>query len=219
MNLNFEIARERMVDNQLRPNKIKEEKILNLFKSIPKEAFVKKEHKSICYSDQDLIISIKRGYLKNLHLAQIVSSAKIKAEDKVLHVGGLTGYVSVIIAKICKELIIIENDENNILQLKENIKKYNLENVKIINNELNEGFNNEKPYDLIIIDCPIYKLNIKFIEQINNKGGRIIYIEKTNEEISKAYKIIKMMESYSKEYLFDVFTKFVIDKKKEEFEF
>ena len=40
MNLNFEHARELMVKNQLRPNKIKEKAILNLFQTIPKEDFV-----------------------------------------------------------------------------------------------------------------------------------------------------------------------------------
>ena len=42
MNLNFEIARELMVLNQLKPNKISEQNILNIFKNTPKENFYPK---------------------------------------------------------------------------------------------------------------------------------------------------------------------------------
>ena len=218
MNVNFEKARELMVENQLRPNKIREEKILNLFKNIPKEIFVKPMHQSICYSDKDFNISIKRGYLKNLHLAQIITNAKIKNTDKVLHVGGLTGYLSVIIGKICNQLVVLENEDDNISLLKNNFTINKLENIKIVNGNLDKGFVEESPYDLIIIDCPIYNLNKIFIDQLS-KEGRLIYIEKINNELAKAYKIIKTKGSFSKEYLFDVFSEFSIDKKNEEFEF
>ena len=218
MNVDFDKARELMVENQLRPNKIKEEKILNLFRNIPKEVFVKQNHQSVCYSDRDFNISIKRGYLKNLHLAQIIKSSEIKNSDKVLHVGGLTGYLSVIIGNICKELIVLEKEDDNILILKNNFTKNNLNNIKIINANLNEGFSKESPYDLIVIDCPIYNLNKIFIDQLN-QDGRLIYIEKINKELAKAYKITKTKNSFSKEYLFDVFSEFSIDKKNEEFKF
>ena len=218
MNVNFNKARELMVENQLRPNKIKEEKILNLFRSVPKEIFVKRNHQPICYSDRDFNISIRRGYLKNLHLAQIISSAQIKSTDKVLHVGGLTGYLSVIIGKICNQLVVLENEDDNISLLKNNFTINKLDNIKIVNGNLDKGFVEESPYDLIIIDCPIYNLNKIFIDQLS-KEGRLIYIEKINNELAKAYKIIKTKGSFSKEYLFDVFSEFSIDKKNEEFEF
>ena len=218
MNVNFEKARELMVENQLRPNKIREEKILNLFKNVAKEIFVKPIDQSICYSDKDFNISIKRGYLKNLHLAQIITNAKIKNTDKVLHVGGLTGYLSVIIGKICNQLVVLESEEDNISLLKNNFTINKLNNIKIVNGNLDKGFVEESPYDLIIIDCPIYNLNKIFIDQLS-KEGRLIYIEKINNELAKAYKIIKTKGSFSKEYLFDVFSVFSIDKKNEEFEF
>ena len=99
MNLNFEIARELMVLNQLKPNKISEQNILNIFKNTPKENFLHEKLRNICYSDNNINLFENRGYLKNLHLAQIIKYAEINKSDKVLHVGGLTGYVCLIIAK------------------------------------------------------------------------------------------------------------------------
>ncbi len=72
MSENFEIARKNMVVNQLRPNKIKEENILNLFEIVPKENYLNINLKKNCYLDKNLDLNSKRGYLKNLHLAQLI---------------------------------------------------------------------------------------------------------------------------------------------------
>ena len=45
MNSNFEQARILMVKNQLRPNKIKEKMVLDLFQNTPKENFVPDDFK------------------------------------------------------------------------------------------------------------------------------------------------------------------------------
>ena len=49
MNLYFEKARNLMVENQLRPNRIKEKNLLNLFKTVPKEEFIPDHIKKNCY--------------------------------------------------------------------------------------------------------------------------------------------------------------------------
>ena len=91
-------------------------------------------------------------------------------------------------------------------------KNFNAENAEVFESQLEEGLISNAPYDLIIIDCPIYNLNKIFFDQLSQEG-RLIYVEKINNELAKAYKIIKTNVSFSKEYLFDVFSEFSIDKK------
>ena len=50
-------------------------------------------------------------------------------------------------------------------------------------------------------------------------GGRIVYIEKINDELSKAYKMTKYKNNYSKDFLFDVFSHLCLTKKIEGFNF
>ena len=217
MNFNYEQARELMVINQLRPNKINEKNILDLFINIPKENFVHENHKKICYSDNNIDILDNRGYLKNLHLAQILNHAKITDKDKVMHIGGLTGYLSYIISKLCKKIFIIEENKNLIENLNENLKNFNVENAEVFASQLEEGLISNAPYDLIIIDCPLFNLNEKLIQQLNPNEGRLIYIKKIKDNLSKAYKIIRNEDTQIDFYLFDVFSNFYFDKVKSEF--
>tara|TARA_Y100000590_G_C15551712_1_gene951158 strand:+ start:145 stop:801 length:657 start_codon:yes stop_codon:yes gene_type:complete len=218
MNLNFEKTRSLMVENQLRPNKIKEQNILNLFKITPKEDFVPQDIRFICYSDQNLKITNSRGYLKNLHLAQIIKFAEINNTDNVLHIGGLTGYLSLIIAKLCNKIFIIENDNYCLKILSNNLIKSNISNFEILKKNLDDGNIDNSPYDLIIIDSPIHNLNYKLISQLKN-NGKLIYIIKLNDDLSKAYRIIKNNDNHTNEYLFDVFTNFQIKNFEKKFNF
>ena len=216
--MNLEKNREVMIENQLRPNKITNNDVLRVFMSTSKEKFISEDKKNICYSDQDISIKDKRGYLKNLHLAQILHYAEIKNNEKVLHIGGLTGYLSVLIAKLCNKIYVTDNDQEFVENIINNFKNNEVTNGKVIKEEFSEGLKDEEPFDLIIIDCPQYNFNLDLLSQIN-VGGRIIYIEKINEELSKAYKMIKYEDNYSKVFLFDVFSNFYLTKQEEGFSF
>ena len=216
--MNLEKNREVMIENQLRPNKITNNDVLRVFMSTSKEKFISEDKINICYSDQDIAIKDQRGYLKNLHLAQILHYAEIRDNEKVLHIGGLTGYLSVLIAKLCNKIYVIDNDQVFVENIIKNFKNNELTNGKVIKEEFSEGLKGEEPYDLIIIDCPQYNFNLDLLSQVN-VGGRIIYIEKINEELSKAYKMIKYEDNFSKVFLFDVFSNFYLTKQEEGFNF
>jgi len=218
MNINFEKNRDVMIENQLKPNKITNSDILSVFNKVSKENFISKDKINICYSDQDISVKDTRGYLKNLHLAQILHFSDIKTHEKVLHIGGLTGYLSVLIAKLCNEIYVTDNDEKCLEDIIKNFKDNNINNGFVFMKNFSDGLFENEPYDLIIIDCPQYKINLNLLNQIN-VGGRIIYIEKINKEISKAYKMIKFKNNYSKDYLFDVFSNFYLTKKEDGFIF
>ena len=218
MNINFEKNREVMIENQLRPNKITNLDILDVFNRVSKEKFIKEDKANVCYSDQDILVKGSRGYLKNLHLAQILHFADIKAHEKVLHIGGLTGYLSVLIAKLCNKIYVTDNDMECVEQITSNFKDNNVKNGYVFKQNFIEGLTKTGLYNLIIIDCPQYKLNLDLLSQLHD-GGKIIYIEKINEELSKGYKITKMKDNYSKDFLFDVFSNFYLIKKEEGFIF
>jgi len=216
--MNFEKNREVMIENQLRPNKITNNDVLQAFMSTSKEKFISEDKINICYSDQDISIKDQRGYLKNLHLAQILHYAEINNNEKVLHIGGLTGYLSVLIAKLCNKIYVTDNDQVFVENIIKNFKNNEITNGKVIKEEFSEGLRGEEPYDLIIIDCPQYNFNLDLLSQVNVEG-RIIYIEKINDELSKAYKMIKYEDNFSKIFLFDVFSNFYLTKQEEGFNF
>jgi len=208
-----------MVENQLRPNKITDPRILSIFNEIKKEQFLNNDLQSIAYSDVDLNLTGNRGYLKNLHIAQLIQHSNITKKDKVLHIGGLTGYVTSILSQLSDYLVVIENDQGLLKQLKENLSKLKLINVEIINSDLRSGYKEKSPYDLIFIDCPVNNVSNEILDQLNLNLGRVITIEKINSDLGKGVRITKNKKNYNKEILFDAFSKLTLYRHKKEFIF
>ncbi len=219
MSETFEIARKKMVVNQLRPNKINEENILQIFENTPKENYLDVSIGKNCYLDNNLDITEKRGYLKNLHLAQIIKYSKILPSDKVLHIGGLTGYFSALISSLCKELHVVEENRELFKLLEHNINNTDNTNISLFNHNLLDGLSDQAPFNLIIIDGPIFEITDKLKKQLAMNGGRLIYIKKIYDNLGKAYKIIRNEDLYSSEYLFDVMSSYQIQEQQEDFKF
>jgi len=219
MNFDFQKARELMIINQLRPNKIIDPILLELFNKIKKEDFLPDNIKINSYNDSDANLISNRGYLKNLHVAQLIQNADINKHDKILHIGGMTGYVSIMLASLCKELFIIENEVSLISKIEKNIKTLNIKNAKIVNTSFVEGYKNESPYNIIFIDNPIKEVSKNIKNQLSLKSGKIIMIKKIDTYLCKAYKITNNKNTYTKEFLFDVFTKYELFKNENKFVF
>jgi len=219
MNFNYQKARDLMVENQLRPNKIKDPVLLNLFRKKPKETFLPENTGSLSYLDMDITLSQNRGYLKNLHIAQLIKHAEINSNHKVLHIGALTGYVTSLISDLCFKVIAIEEDNQHRIKLKNNIKNNQIKNVEILDESFREGSYLKAPFDRILIDCPIINFNEKLLDQLSDNLGQIIMIEKDQDNLSKAIKITKNNNNFSREFLFDVFSNYTLYEEKEGFVF
>ena len=218
--MDYQKARKFMVDNQIRPNNIQNNKILELFSSIEKENYIPEKYKDYAYFDDEINFDNNRSYLPNLHIAQLIQSANLKLNEKVLHIGSLTGYVTTILSNLVKDVVAIESAKDLFSTLERNIKKFNLNNVTPINDNYENGYMKNKPYDVIFIDSVTEFIPEIFYSQLNDSTGRILLIEKINSNLQKGVIITKNNTSYLKEYIFDSLLKSSpLFKLKEKFKF
>ena len=79
--INFEQCRRNMVDCQLRPNKVTDEKVLSAMGSIPREVFAGTEYQGIAYVDEDIPLGDGRYLMEPMVLARLLQAAEIGADD------------------------------------------------------------------------------------------------------------------------------------------
>ncbi len=194
-----------MVDNQIKPNKVKDKKIIDLFRKIEKELFLPQEKKKHAYIDCEIEIDDNRFYQSNMHIAQLLQAANISKSDNILHIGSLTGYVSLILSKLGNNVVAIEYNYNLYDILVDNIKKFNMTNVLPINSEYKMGYEKEKPYNIIFIDSVIESIPDNLYNQLDDANGKIISIEKINSNLNRGMVIIKNDNNFYKDYIFDSF--------------
>lgn len=102
----FAIARQNMVDCQVRPSDVTDNQIIDAMLAIPREIFVPEDRRALAYLDLDLIVSApnapKRVLIKPAVIAKLLQAAEIGETDSVLVVGTASGYTAAIAAKLAQ---------------------------------------------------------------------------------------------------------------------
>ena len=82
--MDFLIARENMVNCQLKPNKVNDERVLDAFFQVPRELFVKKTQIHHSYLDDNLPIYNGRHLINPVVLARLIQSLELKKNQSII---------------------------------------------------------------------------------------------------------------------------------------
>ena len=89
----FDAARTHMIESQLRPNKVTDQRVLGAFASIRRELFVPEHLRHVAYIDEDLPLGGGRYLMEPMVAARLLQAAAVERGDAALVVGAGTGYV------------------------------------------------------------------------------------------------------------------------------
>ena len=171
----FSQARQTMVDCQIRPTKVTDEKIIDAFASVPREAFVGRNQRAIAYVDEDLPLPGGRCMMEAMVLARLIQALAVGKDDNVLVVGAATGYGAAIMARLAGSVIAVETRTQMVEKAQETLVSIGTDNAVAIKGRLTEGFANEGPYDAILIEGAVETMPERILKQLGN-GGRLVAV-------------------------------------------
>ena len=199
-------ARFNMVESQLRPNRVIDDKLLDIMERLPREAFVPADQKSFAYADNDISVGYGRKMLSPMVLARMIMALALKDNDRVLDIGPATGYSSAVLNDLCGEVIALESDAALTRQLQQNKIDFELEHTRLVQGNLSDGHAPASPYDAIIIEGAAQWIPEKITNQLA-EGGRmvcVVYPEGENyEKIGQARLYTKQARGIVEQQLFD----------------
>ena len=169
-NLQFAHSRKNMVDCQLRPNKVTDERVLTAFETLPREEFVPRNQRAIAYVDEDLPLPGGRSMMEPMVLSRIVQALDVQQNHSVLVVGGSTGYATAIMAFIADSVISIETRTQLVEKSQETLVACGLDNAVAIKGRLTDGFAKEAPYHRILIEGSVETVPDSLLDQLSADG-------------------------------------------------
>src|SRR3954465_10896724 len=90
--MNYQTARTNMVESQVRTNKVTDPALIEALQTVPRELFVPAPLRGIAYVDEDLDLGAGRCLMEPMVLARLLQSAAVGPADRLLEIGGGTGY-------------------------------------------------------------------------------------------------------------------------------
>ncbi len=79
----FADARKRMVDSQIRPNRVTDPRILAAMRRLPRERFLPPALAALAYADEDVPLGNGRYMLEPMVLAKLLQAATLLEHERV----------------------------------------------------------------------------------------------------------------------------------------
>jgi protein-L-isoaspartate(D-aspartate) O-methyltransferase len=176
--MDFEAARIKMVDNQVRTTDVTSHTVLSAFLTVPREEFVPESRKSLAYIDTDIAVSTADGgryVMEPSPLAKLLQLGEITKIDSILEIGCNTGYATAILSLIGKDVIALESDPDLAAQATAHLSRLGYANAKVVTGPLEAGHASGAPFDVIFINGAIETIPQALTAQLKD-GGRLIAV-------------------------------------------
>ncbi len=162
-----------MIESQLIPRGIKDEKVLEVFRKVPRHEFVPENMRRVAYDDSALPIGSGQTISQPYMVAVMTELLKLKGKENVLEVGTGSGYQAAILAELCRKAYSIER----VPELSENAKnilaRLGYKNIEFVYGDGSEGYPAGSPYDAIIVTAGCPDIPKPLTDQLA-EGGRLI---------------------------------------------
>jgi protein-L-isoaspartate(D-aspartate) O-methyltransferase len=194
--------RERMVQEQIFSRGIKDEKILDALRKVPRHLFIPTQYWDESYEDHPLPIGEEQTISQPYIVAYMTEVLHLKNTDKVLEIGTGCGYQTAILAELSTQVYSIEYYPKLANQAKITLDRLGYSNVKIKQGNGHEGWKEYAPFDAIIVTCAPQEIPQILMEQLADGGRMIIPIGNKNHQ--ELYLVKKQGKNIFQEKLFPV---------------
>ena len=169
---NFELLRNKMVDEQLIPRGIKSTMVLDAMRNVPRHLFVPNHLQDCAYIDSPLPIGSEQTISQPYIVAYMTEFIEPTSDMKVLEIGTGSGYQTAILAFFGCEVFSIECVKELAFQAIDVLAEY--DNVKVRYGNGYEGWQEEAPFDVIIVTAAPERIPEKLISQLKDGGKMIV---------------------------------------------
>ena len=169
----FAAQRQRMVEQQLKPRGIKDERVLAAMAKVPREEFVPQNVRAEAYEDGPLPIGYDQTISQPYIVAFMTGQLRPKPGDRVLEIGSGSGYQAAILAELAADIYTIEIIEPIAKTAEATLQRLGYKNVHIKIGDGYEGWPKEAPFDSVIVTCAPEKVPQPLVDQLKD-GGRMV---------------------------------------------
>lgn len=198
----YKNQRIRMVDSQLRSRGIRDERVLKAMEKIPRHLFVDEGLKDQAYSDGPLPIGENQTISQPYIVALMTEALELTGRDKVLEIGTGSGYQTAVLAEIAERVLSIERIAFLASRARKLIESLNYFNAAIRVGDGTLGWQDEAPFDGILVTAGSPDIPKTFIEQLAVGGRLVIPVgDRNSQQLIRVTRLSKNVKELKKEDL------------------
>jgi protein-L-isoaspartate(D-aspartate) O-methyltransferase len=162
-----------MVSRQIEARGVRDREVLKAMRSVPRHLFVPEALQERAYFDSPLPIDAGQTISQPYIVALMTELLELKPQQKILEIGTGSGYQAAVLATLVDEVFSIEIKEILHHQATERLVELGYGNVRTRHGDGYFGWEEEAPFDGIMITASVDHVPPPLLEQLAD-GGKIV---------------------------------------------
>ena len=179
---------------QMHDNSI-DEKVLDAIKQVPRHNFVS----HFPYEDRPVPIGHGQTISQPFIVAYMTHKLDIKSSHKVLEIGTGSGYQAAVLSELAKDVYSVERIDKLLQRTKKLFKELGYEKIKLKVGDGHKGWEENAPYDRIIVTASAKKVPKRLVNQLKVGGKLIIPVQNPKQIANSAYRVDENLILVTKE--------------------
>lgn len=175
MNMNFDQARFNMVEQQVRPWEVLDERVLSVLESIHREDFVPVRYRKMAFADIAIPLGNDQTMMKPVVEGRLLQALELQDGETVLEVGTGSGFIAACLSKLAKSVVSVDIHEQFTKEAAVKLNEKDIKNVELATGDVMSGWQPEQAHDVVVVTGSVLSIPDHFRGWVN-PGGRLFVV-------------------------------------------
>jgi len=171
-----------MTAEQLLPNGVTDERVLEAMSSIPREEFLSGRLRRHAYENRALSIECGQTISQPLVVALMTQALAPQPSDVALEIGTGSGYQAAVLSRLCKKVVTLELEPALAEHASGTLMRLGFDNVQVAVADGSQGWPAAAPYDVILVACATPEIPAPLFDELAPDGRLIIPLGRAEDE-------------------------------------
>jgi protein-L-isoaspartate(D-aspartate) O-methyltransferase len=173
--MDFERARFNMIEQQIRPWEVLDQRVLDLLFKLRTDAFVPSAYRQLAFAEMEIPLGHGEKMLSPKIEARMLQELGPVETDRILEIGTGSGYFTALLATLAAHVYTVDIVPEFTRSAGERLSLHGIRNVTLESGDAALGWDKHGPYDAIIVTASMPLLPESFKSSLKT-GGRLLAV-------------------------------------------
>jgi protein-L-isoaspartate(D-aspartate) O-methyltransferase len=173
--MNLEQARFNMVEQQIRPWDVLDQRVLDAVAAVPRDAFVPDAYRQLAYADIEVPLGEGEVMMAPKVEGRMLQALRLRPTDRILEVGTGSGFVTALLARLSSRVLSVERLDAFSRRAGERLAAQGVGNVTLEVGDGRGGWPAGGPFDAIAMTGSLPEPDETLLRQLA-PGGRLFLV-------------------------------------------
>lgn len=192
--MNLQQARSNMIEQQVRPWDVLDQRVLDVLDDIARDAFVSEAHRQLAYTDYELPIGHGQHMMKPVLEGRLLQALELETTDTVLEIGAGSAYLTACIARLCQQVDALELHPQLAALAASRLTDLGISNASIIEQDASEIWDARDAYNAILLGGSVTSVPEWYEKKLAIGGRLVAVVGSTDQPTMEAVRVVRVSE-------------------------